>query len=107
MASTEALFDHRAGCVQEVPDAATRCRSVHTVANGSGGLIQTNSTTIVPFSSADRRRKNAAIEVPDHCGNGHRLTPDNVRVEQREHRWRCRQCGSDRAAVFRERQRTG
>ncbi len=30
MASTEALFDHRAGCVQEVPDAATRCRSVHT-----------------------------------------------------------------------------
>ena len=38
MASTEALFDHRAGCVQEVPDAATRCRSVHTVAIGSGGV---------------------------------------------------------------------
>ena len=44
MASTEALFDHRAGCVQEVPDAATRCRSVHTVAIGSGGLSCISST---------------------------------------------------------------
>ena len=45
----------------------------------AGGLIPTNSTTVVPFSSADRRRKIASNEVPDQCGNGHRLTPDNVR----------------------------
>ena len=74
---------------------------------GSGGLIPTNSTTIVPFSSADRRRKIASNEVPDQCGNGHRLTPDNVRIDGREGRWRCRQCGCDRAAAFRDRQRTG
>jgi hypothetical protein len=34
-----------------------------TIANGSGGLIPTKSTTIVPFSSADRRRKIAPINV--------------------------------------------
>jgi hypothetical protein len=73
---------------------------------GSGGLIPTNSTTIVPFSSADRRRKIASNE-PDQCGNGHRLTPDNVRIDRGEGRWRCRQCGCDRAAAFRDRQRTG
>jgi hypothetical protein len=58
---------------------------------GSGGVIPTNSTTVIPFSSADRGRKSASIEIPDHCGNGHRLTPDNVRIDQRARRWRCRQ----------------
>jgi hypothetical protein len=73
---------------------------------GSGGVIPTNSTTIVPFSSADRRRKSASNKVPDQCGIGHRLTPDNVRIDRRGGRWRCRQCGCDRAAAFRDRQRT-
>jgi hypothetical protein len=74
---------------------------------GSGGMIPTNSTAVISFSSGDRRRKGASIEVPDYCANGHRLTPDNVRIEQQDRRWRCRQCGADRAAAFRDRQRTG
>ena len=46
------------------------CKWVQNVANGSGGVISTNSTVVIPFSSADRRRKSASIEVPEHCGNG-------------------------------------
>ncbi len=80
---------------------------MQNVASGSGGVIPTNSTAIVPFSSDDRRRKIASIEIPDHCGNGHPLTSDNVRINQRERRWRCRQCASARAAAFRDRRRTG
>src|SRR4029077_1011408 len=64
-------------------DVAVRCITMQTVANGGGRLIPTNSTTIAPFSSADRRRKIASNEVPDQCGNGHRLTPDNVSGRQR------------------------
>ena len=88
-------------------DSAIRCRALQSVSSGSGGVMPTNSTTIVPFSNPDRRRKIAANEVPAQCGNGHRLTPDNVRIDRREGRWRCRQCGCDRAAAFRDRQRTG
>jgi len=83
------------------------CIRVQTVANGSGGAIATNSTLVIPFSRADRRGKIARVQIPDHCGNGHRLTVGNVRIDQRERRWRCRQCGNDRAAAFRDRQRTG
>jgi hypothetical protein len=75
--------------------------------DGSGGVIPTNSTAVIPFSSADRRRKDTSIKIPEHCGNGHLLTPHNVRIDQRERRWRCRQCGNDRAAAFRDRRRTG
>ena len=74
---------------------------------GSGGAIPTYSTTVIPFTSADRRRKNSSVQISDYCGNGHRLTVGNVRIDQRERRWRCRQCGNDRAAAFRDRQRTG
>jgi len=78
---------------------------MQTVANGSGGAIPTNSTLVIPFSRADRRRKSAGVQIPDHCGNGHRLTVGNARIDQRERRWRCRQCGNDRAAAFRRRQK--
>jgi hypothetical protein len=43
-------------------------------------VIQTNSKTVVPFSSADRRRKIASIEISNYCDNGHALTPDNIRI---------------------------
>jgi hypothetical protein len=38
---------------------------------------------------------------PGRCGNGHELTLDNLVLAERGTRWRCRQCGSDRAAVWR------
>jgi len=35
------------------------------------------------------------------AGKGRPLTPDNVRLDQGECRWRCRHCGCERAAAFR------
>jgi hypothetical protein len=74
-----------------------------TVGNsGSGGVIATNSTAVVHFSNIDRR-KIRREEIPSHCGEGHPLTLDNLRIEQGQQRWRCLQCGRDRAAAFRRR----
>jgi hypothetical protein len=72
---------------------------------GSGGRIRTNSTVVIPFPNLHRRETGLA-EVPSHCGKGHPLTPDNVRTDQGERRWRCRQCGRERAAAFRGRQKS-
>jgi len=44
--------------------------------------------------------------APTRCGNGHELTPDNLVPGERGTRWRCRQCGSERAAVWRRRHST-
>src|SRR5215469_8687977 len=44
--------------------------------------------------------------VPEKCGKGHPLTPENLHMADREGRWRCRQCGRTRALAFRERQKT-
>jgi hypothetical protein len=43
--------------------------------------------------------------IPEACAKGHLLTPENLRIDEREGRWRCRQCGRQRAAEFRARQR--
>jgi hypothetical protein len=67
---------------------------------GSGGVISTNSTVVVPFPNVERRKTGRA-EIPGHCGNGHPLTPDNLRIDQGQGRWRCRRCGRERAAAFR------
>jgi hypothetical protein len=79
-------------------------RALQTVSSGSGGVISTNSTTVLQFPDIDRRNIRR-WEIPSHCGSGHLLTPDNVRIDQREHRWRCLQCGRERAAAFRYRQK--
>jgi hypothetical protein len=63
------------------------------------------SVFVNPFTSVNRRRKIASIEIPSHCGKGRPLTPDTVRIDQRERRWGCRQCGRERAAAFRHRQK--
>ena len=76
---------------------------MQNVAIGSGAAIATNSTLVIPFSRADRRRKIARVQIPSHCCNGHALTPDNVRIDHRERRCRCRCCGRKRAAAFRDR----
>jgi hypothetical protein len=69
---------------------------------GSGGVICTNSTAVVQFPNIDRR-KIRREDIPSHCGKGHPLTPENLRIDRREQRWRCLQCGRDRAAAFRRR----
>ena len=69
---------------------------------GSGGVICTNSTAVVHFSNIDRR-KIRREDIPTHCGRGHPLTPENLRIDRSEQRWRCLQCGRDRAAAFRRR----
>jgi site-specific DNA recombinase len=74
--------------------------------SGSGGLLPTNSTAVVHFPNIDRR-KIRPDEIPSHCGGGHPLTPDNLRIERGERRWRCLQCGRERAAAFRRRRRRG
>lgn len=43
--------------------------------------------------------------IPATCGKGHPLTPDNMSIDEQEGRWHCRQCGRDRAALFRQRQK--
>ena len=51
---------------------------------GCGGATATKkSTLVIAFSRADRRRKIVRVQIPDHCGNGHRLTVGNVRIDQR------------------------
>jgi hypothetical protein len=34
------------------------------------------------------------------CGRGHLLSPDNLRIDSPERRWRCLQCGRERVAAF-------
>ena len=72
---------------------------MQTVANGSGGVLCTNSTAVVHFPNIDRR-KIRRQEIPSHCSKGHPLTPGNLRIDRSEQRWRCLQCGRDRAEAF-------
>jgi hypothetical protein len=53
---------------------------------------------VVHFPNIDRR-KIRREEIPSHCGRGHPLTPDNLRIEGGEQRWRCLHCGRERAAA--------
>jgi len=46
------------------------------------------------------------VTRPSHCGHGHPLTAGNVRIAARDSRWRCRQCGRERAAGFRGRRKS-
>jgi hypothetical protein len=72
------------------------------ISSGSGGVICTNSTAVVHFPNIDRR-KIRREDIPGHCGRGHPLTRDNLRIDRSEQRWRCLQWGGDRAAAFRRR----
>lgn len=69
---------------------------------GSGGVISTNSPIVIRFPYVGRRRRRSSpAEVPSHCRNGLLLTFQNVAVSS--DRWRCRQCGAERAARLRDR----
>jgi hypothetical protein len=72
----------------------------------AGGVLATNSTVVIPFANLRHRREIGLGEMPSHCGRGHPLTPDNVRIDQVERRWRCRRCGRERAAAFWDRRAT-
>ena len=52
---------------------AVRCGFV-AEKRGSGGAIPTNSTVVLPFQNAERRRS-STLEIPSPCGKGHPLTP--------------------------------
>lgn len=69
---------------------------------GSGGVLSTNSRVVVQFPSTDLRKIRREC-IPDRCGNGHPLTPENLRIDRGERRWRCLQCGAERTAAFRRR----
>jgi hypothetical protein len=76
---------------------------------GSGGPLWSHSRGVVCFTDALEVLRNALpteLSVPDACGKGHPLTSENLQMHDREGRWRCRQCGRERAAAFRARQRT-
>jgi hypothetical protein len=58
------------------------------------------------FDFRERRCPHDSPAVPAACGNGHPLSAENLRIDDGEARWRCRQCGRERAAVFRGRRKT-
>ena len=89
-------------------DVAPGRVAMQNVANGSGGALWSHSRGVVCLSDARRGRANAFKEVrriPPMCANRQPLTRDNVHIAKGENRWRCRQCGRERAAAFRGRQK--
>ncbi len=78
-------------CVTKLAGAHASCQS------GSGGVLWTCS--IFPLFAPKHVR--GAVLPLGRCGNGHELTSDNLVPAERGTRWRCRQCGADRAAAWR------
>jgi hypothetical protein len=67
--------------------------------SGSGGVLW--NCSIFPLFTPKRVR--GTVLPPSRCGNGHELTPDSLLPAERGTRWRCRQCGADRAGAWRRR----
>jgi hypothetical protein len=75
----------------------------HTFGLGEiGGVLWTSS--IIPLFA--QKRPSDKLLAPTRCGNGHELTHDNLVLVECGTRWRCRQCGIERAAAWRRRHRT-
>ena len=70
----------------------------------AGACFEATKTDVVCFSL---ERILEPMAIPGSCGNGHLLTPDNLKVDHAKRRWRCRRCGRARAAEFRARHRPG
>ena len=67
----------------------------------SGGVLWSHSRGVVRFRDAGELLRSALRTVPNvpaACGKGHLLTPENVRMDVEERRWRCRKCGCERAS---------
>jgi hypothetical protein len=88
--------------------ARSRSKTLHRrnpAAFGSmvaGACFGATKTDVVCFSL---ERILEPMAIPDICGNGHLLTPDNLKADHAKRRWRCRRCGRVRAALFRARHR--
>ena len=65
-----------------------------------GACSEATKTNMVCFSL---KRILKPMAIPGICGNGHLLTPYNLKVDQAKRRWRCRLCGRARVAEFRAR----
>ena len=70
----------------------------------AGAGFGTTESKVVCFSNTEIR-KIRWEHIPDRCGRGHPLTPENLRIDGGEQRWRCLRCGAERAAAFRSRHR--
>jgi hypothetical protein len=66
----------------------------------AGACFEATKTHVVCLSL---ERILEAMTIPEICGNGHLLAPDNLKVDQAKRRWRCRRCGRARAAEYRVR----
>jgi hypothetical protein len=102
---SDGLWRNR-GCLGE--QSRPRLVSKVSIWLGSGGPLWSHSRGVVCFSDALELLRNALQaepSIPDACGKGHPLTPENLQMDDREVRWRCRQCGRERAAAFRARQK--
>ena len=65
------------------------------------GLLRTYSI----FALFSPERVSSHFPTPTRRGNGRGLTPDNLVPAECGTRWRCRQCGAERAAAWRHRRR--
>jgi hypothetical protein len=77
-----------------VPAAVTRRSNVQIA-----GVLWT--CLILPLFA--QGHVHSGVLPPMSCRNGHELTPDNLAPAERGTRWRCRQCGAERAAAWRRR----
>jgi hypothetical protein len=66
----------------------------------AGARFGATKTDVVCFAL---ERVLESVAIPETCGNGHLLTPENLKVDHGKRRWRCRRCGRARAAEFRAR----
>jgi len=61
---------------------------MQTVANGSGGVISSNSTVIISSPNKDLPRQTAPPPVPSHCANWPSAQSENLGSSGA--RWLCR-----------------
>jgi hypothetical protein len=73
------------------------CCGFRAAERGSGGVLWTCSI----FALFSEKRVRGDVLMPTRGGNGHELGPDNLALAERGTRWRCRQCGAERAAAWR------
>jgi hypothetical protein len=101
--SVSASLKDRSAALQVLPLGRKLPHGVTQLAGDAyPGVLWTNS--IIPLFA--QKRPSDKVLAPTRCGNGHELTPDNLVPAERGARWRCRQCGIERAAAWRRRHPT-
>jgi hypothetical protein len=95
------LMSSVGGSEKPVPQQSVRRVPQASFKTGGGGLLWPCS--IFPLFAL--KSVSRTVLLPGRCGNGHELTPLTLVPAERSTRWRCRQCGADRAAAWRRRRR--